>query len=140
MLVRRQLQRLNASDQEVLLLHYYAGKSMREIAVMLDISREAAKKRLQRARESLYAEMLDRGMLDEEQSRHYVKTLHREADRLSHLVENGSLEKLVSVVPSLVPTMIVSHAENDVGKFPSMRGSKGDGERNDGVRNDGERS
>jgi signal transduction histidine kinase len=37
----------------------------------------------------MYAEMLAGGMVrDEDQRRHYLETLRREADRLSHLVEN----------------------------------------------------
>lgn len=36
----------------------------------------------------LYTEMLNGGMVDEEGSREYLDTLHREAERLGHLVEN----------------------------------------------------
>jgi RNA polymerase sigma factor (sigma-70 family) len=52
------LQQLPEDEREILLLHYYAGKSLREIAVLMDISRDAAAKRLQRARDSLGEELL----------------------------------------------------------------------------------
>lgn len=44
---------LGPTDREVLLLHYYAGFSTREIADEIDVSQEAVKKRLQRARDAL---------------------------------------------------------------------------------------
>ena len=47
-------------EREVLLLHYYDNRSTREIGGLLDISREAAAKRLQRARQALTKEFLDR--------------------------------------------------------------------------------
>jgi RNA polymerase sigma factor (sigma-70 family) len=56
--VRHALDALDAAHREVLLLHYFAGNSVAEIATMLDISTDAAKKRLQRARESLSADLL----------------------------------------------------------------------------------
>ena len=49
---------MDAERREILMLHYYAGKSLREIAGILNISREAAAKRLQRARETLGGELL----------------------------------------------------------------------------------
>lgn len=57
-LLRQEIDGLDDSDREVLLLHYFTGKSMGEIAVALDIGREAAKKRLQRARQQLSDNML----------------------------------------------------------------------------------
>lgn len=47
------LTEMEPSSHEVLMMHYYAGKSLRECAELLDISRDAAAKRLQRAREDL---------------------------------------------------------------------------------------
>ncbi len=49
---------LEDGPREVLALHYRAGKTLREIAVILDISREAAAKRIQRARDSLSETLL----------------------------------------------------------------------------------
>lgn len=57
-LLRAEIDRLAPEPREVLLLHYFTGMSAREIAGVLDISREAAKKRLQRARETLSENML----------------------------------------------------------------------------------
>jgi len=41
----------------VLILHYFEGYSVKEIAEILKISENAAKKRLQRAREALKLEL-----------------------------------------------------------------------------------
>jgi len=49
----RQLATLDDDDREVLLMHYFTGLTTREIGDALAISRETAKKRLQRAREAL---------------------------------------------------------------------------------------
>lgn len=51
--LRRALDRLDPDKREVLLLHYFAGDSARDIAKALGISRAAVLKRLQRAREQL---------------------------------------------------------------------------------------
>ncbi len=51
--VRAQLMAMEAGPREVILLHYFAGHSLREVAQILDISRAAAQKRLVRAREVL---------------------------------------------------------------------------------------
>ncbi len=52
-ILRNQLDELDPDAREVLLMHYFAGYSAREIGVRLEISREAALKRLQRSREKL---------------------------------------------------------------------------------------
>ncbi len=52
-LVRARLDDLDEASREVLLLHYFAGRSTREIAGVLNLSRDAVKKRMQRARETL---------------------------------------------------------------------------------------
>ena len=52
-LVRRHMARLEPEQREVLLLRYYAGKSVKEVAAVLEIKPDAAGKRLQRAREAL---------------------------------------------------------------------------------------
>lgn len=57
-LLRDRIERLPIEAREVLLLHYYTGLKVREIATELEISPEAAKKRLQRARDLLSARML----------------------------------------------------------------------------------
>lgn len=59
-LVRRMIDELEESPREVLALHYFAGKSLREIAEIQGVSREAAAKRLQRAREVLGEKLLAR--------------------------------------------------------------------------------
>ena len=58
-LLRQRIEQLSAEQREILLLHYFGGKSTREMAVLLDISRDAVKKRLQRARETLSKDLLD---------------------------------------------------------------------------------
>lgn len=57
-LLRAEIERMDDEPREVLLLHYHAGMNAREIAAALDINREAAKKRLQRARQSLSENLL----------------------------------------------------------------------------------
>src|SRR5690606_39218324 len=52
-LLQRQLDQMPDDQREVLFLHYFEGKSTADIARLLEVSREAAKKRLQRAREAL---------------------------------------------------------------------------------------
>ena len=52
-LLRTRVDTLKVEHREVLSLHYFAGKSTQEIADLLGESREAVKKRLQRAREEL---------------------------------------------------------------------------------------
>lgn len=52
-LLHRHMENLDESPREVLMLHYFAGKSAGEIAMALGISRMAALKRLQRARKEL---------------------------------------------------------------------------------------
>ncbi|HIJ73926.1 MAG TPA: RNA polymerase sigma factor, partial [Candidatus Hydrogenedentes bacterium] len=51
--VRRQIMQLDEAPRELLLLRYFSGKSIREIAALLEISPNAAKKRLARARDTL---------------------------------------------------------------------------------------
>ncbi len=57
-LLRAEIERMDDEPREVLLLHYHAGMNAREIAAALDINREAVKKRLQRARQSLSENLL----------------------------------------------------------------------------------
>ena len=58
-LVRRQLDGLAPDQREILLLRYYAGKRVREVAAILTITPDAAAKRLQRAREALGQRLLE---------------------------------------------------------------------------------
>ena len=58
-MVRRQLDRLDEDQREILMLRYYAGHSVREVAAILEITPDAAAKRLQRAREALGEQLLD---------------------------------------------------------------------------------
>ena len=74
-------ERLNALDgqyREVLLLHYYAGRSTKDIARALDLSVAAVKKRLQRGREALGGDLLkhaaDYFVDRDERARHEKKT------------------------------------------------------------------
>ncbi|MCC6489536.1 MAG: sigma-70 family RNA polymerase sigma factor [Candidatus Hydrogenedentes bacterium] len=57
--LHEQIQQLEEEPREVLLLHYFAGKRTREIAALLNLSDDAVRKRLQRAREALGARLLD---------------------------------------------------------------------------------
>jgi len=57
-MLHQTLQEVDQEIRELLLLHYYAGYSLREISGMYAISRVAAAKRLQRARETLGEKML----------------------------------------------------------------------------------
>lgn len=57
-LLRAEIERMEDEPREVLLLHYHAGMNAREIAAALDINREAVKKRLQRARQTLSENLL----------------------------------------------------------------------------------
>ena len=56
--LRHQIEKMDEQAREVLLLHYFAGKRVRELATLLEISPSAVKKRLQRAREALGRTML----------------------------------------------------------------------------------
>jgi RNA polymerase sigma-70 factor, ECF subfamily len=58
-LLRSQVMGLDEAQREVLLLHYFGGKKIAEIADMLGVSFDAAAKRLQRAREALGVRMVD---------------------------------------------------------------------------------
>ncbi|MCC6793741.1 MAG: sigma-70 family RNA polymerase sigma factor [Candidatus Hydrogenedentes bacterium] len=57
-LIRTEVQALDESDREVILLCYFAGKSAGEIAAALDSTPAAIRKRLQRAREKLGERLL----------------------------------------------------------------------------------
>lgn len=48
--VRQLVEGLDDTHREVLLLHYYGGRSIKDIAALLELSQDAVKKRLQRAR------------------------------------------------------------------------------------------
>ncbi len=56
-LLRQKVMELELGPREVLLLHYYGGKSVGEMASLLGITTEASKKRLQRARETLSTQL-----------------------------------------------------------------------------------
>lgn len=57
-LLRRQLEALRPEQREVLVMHYFAGQRVRQIAAALDLKPQAVAKRLQRAREALGEQML----------------------------------------------------------------------------------
>ncbi|MCC6794926.1 MAG: sigma-70 family RNA polymerase sigma factor [Candidatus Hydrogenedentes bacterium] len=52
------LNELDPESRELLMMHYYGGKGLRECAQLLNISKEAAAKRLQRTRNDLGARLL----------------------------------------------------------------------------------
>ncbi|MBI4556471.1 MAG: sigma-70 family RNA polymerase sigma factor [Candidatus Hydrogenedentes bacterium] len=52
-LLWKHLEKLDDSYREVLMMHYFAGKSAKEIAEYLDISHDAVRKRLERGRDAL---------------------------------------------------------------------------------------
>ncbi len=56
--IREHIEKLDADAREVVLLHYFAGASGREIARIVDASEPAVRKRLQRAREALGEQLL----------------------------------------------------------------------------------
>jgi len=58
-LVRARVLELDETLREAVLLHYFAGKSTREIGALLRVSRDAVKKRLERARTALGSRLLD---------------------------------------------------------------------------------
>lgn len=81
-LLAEHLAQLPDDHREVLTLHYFAGNDTREIARILDISREAAKKRLQRSRDLLGANLLPalqteaaEGRLSDERLQRLVRTV-----------------------------------------------------------------
>ena len=57
-LLHAQMASLSEEHREVLLLHYFAGMKLRDIARHLELKRDAVAKRLQRAREALGDRML----------------------------------------------------------------------------------
>ncbi|HUW60614.1 MAG TPA: sigma-70 family RNA polymerase sigma factor [Candidatus Bathyarchaeia archaeon] len=57
-IVRAKLQDMEPEQREILLLFYYGGKTVGEVASLLEITKAAAHKRLQRAREALGSEFL----------------------------------------------------------------------------------
>ncbi len=76
-LLRRHIEGMAEDGAEVLLLHYYAGKSTGEIAALVGISRHAAKKRLERARKTLNDSLLAAlAVGPEEQGRDKVQLKH----------------------------------------------------------------
>ena len=58
-MLRLKLEALPEDQREVLLLHYFAHKTTQEMADLLDISRDAVKKRLERARHALAKVVLE---------------------------------------------------------------------------------
>jgi len=58
--LHRAILQLDADQRELLLLRYFSGLSIRELATLLEITPNAAKKRVQRARETLGQQMFDR--------------------------------------------------------------------------------
>lgn len=71
-MLRAHLAALEPDAREILLLHYFSGYTAREIGVLFGISHDAARKRMQRAREALSDRMLtalrDDGSGDDEKA------------------------------------------------------------------------
>lgn len=57
--LHEQIRQLEDEPREVLMLFYFAGKRTKEIAALLNLSNDVVRKRLQRARETLGAQLLD---------------------------------------------------------------------------------
>ena len=57
-LLRQHIDALDESAREAIVLHYFAGNTIRETAELLGITAEAAAKRIQRARETLSEQLL----------------------------------------------------------------------------------
>ncbi|MCL4691090.1 MAG: sigma-70 family RNA polymerase sigma factor, partial [Candidatus Hydrogenedentes bacterium] len=57
--LHEQIRQLEDEPREVLMLFYFAGKRTKEIAALLNLSNDVVRKRLQRARETLGARLLD---------------------------------------------------------------------------------
>jgi len=93
-ILRDHVMRLPESAREVLLLHYFAGHSARDIATLLDLRRPAVLKRLQRAREALAETMLR----DLEVARPSSEGFTKQAVRISGLVTALGLPASVSGV------------------------------------------
>ncbi len=77
-LVRQQIEGLDDIHREALLLHYYGGRSIKEIAALLELSQDAVRKRLQRARDALSGQMLrhlEPAVAPERSHRDRVKTI-----------------------------------------------------------------
>ncbi len=74
-MLHRTLMEMEPEPRELLLMHYYGGCTLREIANIRGITRDAAAKRLQRAREALGVEFLK--VVPEALSRRDVKKAAR---------------------------------------------------------------
>ena len=73
-LLRREVDRLDDATRETVLLHYFAGRTSREIALALDTTSAAVRKRLQRAR-SLLSERLLRDAARDDDDRQTGKRI-----------------------------------------------------------------
>ncbi len=58
-IVREKVSELDEVSREALMLYYFSGKKIHEVAGLLEISPDAAAKRIQRAREALGEKLLD---------------------------------------------------------------------------------
>ncbi|MFA6242828.1 MAG: sigma-70 family RNA polymerase sigma factor [Candidatus Hydrogenedentales bacterium] len=97
-IVRQQVMALEEGPREVLLMHYFAGKSVREIAAALHIEKPAAQKRLARARETLSANLL--ALLQEEGA---VESRRKEQAK-KVMAAIAALPKTTSVATTLAGT------------------------------------
>lgn len=87
-LLRKHLGQLREKHREVLLLHYFAGKSTIEMSRLLSCSQFAVKKRLQRAREALGREIIESMQQMPLQSRH---ALEKQATAIATAIAGASL-------------------------------------------------
>lgn len=62
--IRKEIEKLDVSMREVIVLHYFAGKSSKEISEILDVKPTTVRKRLQRARESLGERLLEQAVIE----------------------------------------------------------------------------
>lgn len=106
-IVREHLAELPEPAREVLLLHYFAGHSTREIAGLLDLSQAAVLKRLQRARAelgvSLLGELGDDVSATSDVAQHAARiTALATAAAAYNATTGGSVATAATAVPLLV--------------------------------------
>lgn len=89
--VRERVMQLPEQHRDVLLLHYFAGHSAREIADLLEVRQSAVLKRLQRAREAL----ADTLLRDLEADRPSSEAMAKQAARITALISSAALPAAV---------------------------------------------
>ncbi len=106
-LLDEHLAALGAADRAAVLLRYYQRCSFAEVGMQLDISEEAAKKRVQRAVEKLRARMAAKGV-------------PLSADTLTAILT----EKLVQPAPAKLTAAVLAHAAHGTAATALFAGQK----------------